>query len=185
MEPQEVEGVVRCQVRAFGDVVHTIYQTDGAHPLDLTEGVTLTASTNEPPGDLGHVDHIAVCLASGDLTPVVEQYTNALGFAVIFEERVQVGDQAMNSKVVQGGNGRLTLTLLEPDEDALPGQIDDFLKDHGDVGVQHVALETADIVAAVRRLKGVGVPFLTPLPAYYESVELSRTGSVSGRREGA
>ncbi len=41
-----------------------------------------------------------------------------------------MGAQAMDSKVVQSPTGRVTLTLIEPDTTADPGQIDDFLKSH-------------------------------------------------------
>jgi 4-hydroxymandelate synthase len=74
----------------------------------------------------------------------------------------------MESTVVQSRSGAVTLTLIEPDESAAPGQIDEFLKSHQGPGVQHVAFSTRDAVRAVRILGRRGVAFLTTPPAYYD-----------------
>jgi 4-hydroxyphenylpyruvate dioxygenase-like putative hemolysin len=135
-------------VRAFGDVIHTLVE----HQPGLPPGFAPLASTQTEPADIAliEIDHIAVCLGIGDLNPTVEYYENELGFREIFAERIVVGSQAMNSKVVQSPGRGITLTLIEPDASADPGQIDDFLKNHNGAGVQHLAFSTADAVRTVR-----------------------------------
>lgn len=76
------------------------------------------------------IDHFAVCLNTGDLGPTVDYYMRVLGFLDVFEEHIVVGAQAMDSKVVQSPSGSVTLTLIQPDASAQPGQIDEFLKGH-------------------------------------------------------
>jgi 4-hydroxymandelate synthase len=117
---------------------------------------------------LGTVDHLAVCLPTGDLDPAVEFYESVLGFRTVFEDHTVLGEQAMSSKVVQSPSGTVTIVLLEPDPAAAQlGQIDEFVKDHGGPGVQHVALTSDDIVAAVTALAERGIRFLDTPDTYY------------------
>lgn len=116
---------------------------------------------------------------------VVKCYQETLGFKEIFEERIVVGSQAMLSKVVQSCKGDITFTIIQPDPEADPGQIDEFLKNHGGAGVQHIAFSSHDAVGSVRALNRAGVDFLKTPGTYYQllaqRVELMRHGLESLR----
>ncbi|WP_282203506.1 VOC family protein [Kitasatospora fiedleri] len=131
----------------------------------------------ELPGDgaLLSLDHVAVVVPGGQLDGSVRWAVDGLGFREVFREYVEVGDQAMDSRVVQSPCGTVTFTLLEPDTSRASGQIDGFLTAHGGAGVQHLAYATESITAAVRELGGRGVAFLSTPGAYYEALE-SRLG---------
>ncbi|KOT56570.1 MULTISPECIES: 4-hydroxyphenylpyruvate dioxygenase [Streptomyces] len=172
---------VTATVSGFGDVVHTLVQRGPEEGPGLPVGFVATLQSRQPvPSEVGllELDHIAVCLNNGDLEGTVAYYRRALGFQEIFEEHIVVGAQAMDSKVVQSPTGRVTLTLIEPDTTADPGQIDDFLKSHQGAGVQHLAFSCDDAVHAVRTLTGRGVEFLSSPAAYYDllgaRIQLSR-----------
>jgi 4-hydroxymandelate synthase len=162
-------------IMGFGDVAHTFVQRTPAARLPWL---------NEAPGVQGTgagllaVDHFAVCVEADQLDSTVEFYESVLDFDMIFTERIIVGTQAMNSKVVQSRSGAVTLTIIEPDTSRDPGQIDGFLKNHGGAGVQHVAFVTEDIIDAVGSISATGVEFLRTPPTYYqllaERVELTR-----------
>ncbi|MEV5576826.1 4-hydroxyphenylpyruvate dioxygenase [Spirillospora sp. NPDC052269] len=162
---------VTATIGGFGDIAHTLVQrADGELPGLPVGFLPVLKARNERATDvgLGDIDHFAVCLNAGDLACTAEFYRRVLGFREIFQERIVVGAQAMESKVVQSGSGAVTLTLIEPDPDAHPGQIDDFLKSHHGPGVQHIAFSTPDAVRSVRILGGRGVDFLTTPAAYYD-----------------
>jgi 4-hydroxymandelate synthase len=176
--PAENSGRVTASIAGFGDVVHTFVEyRDGAAtlPPGFEAGAEVTAQAT---AGLREVDHFAVCLEAGQLDPTVDFYVEVLDFATIFEERIVVGSQAMLSKVVQSRSGAVTLTLIEPDVSCDPGQIDQFIKNHGGAGVQHVALTTDDIVRSVGTLVERDVEFLVTPGTYYEllaqRLELSR-----------
>jgi 4-hydroxymandelate synthase len=154
--------VVTATIGGFGDVVHTLVQSHEEPAAPDTTG------RNGRDGALLGIDHFAVCLNAGDLGPTVAFYERALGFRQIFEEHIVVGAQAMNSTVVQSASGSVTLTLIEPDRNADPGQIDDFLKEHHGAGVQHIAFNSEDAVRAVQALSRRGVEFLKTPPTYYD-----------------
>jgi 4-hydroxymandelate synthase len=184
------------RVPAFGDVIHTIVRRaagDAHGPAALPRGFVPVAPDASDEQDahrtriaesaqagigLLEIDHVAVCVSAGELDSTVGYYVQTLGFQEIFAEHISIGSQAMNSKVVQSPSGKVTLTLLEPDPTAQPGQIDDFIKEHGGAGVQHLAFATRDAVRTVRALSARGVAFLASPAAYYDL--LGRRMSVAG-----
>ncbi|MER5736536.1 MULTISPECIES: VOC family protein [unclassified Streptomyces] len=172
-------------LEAFGDVTHTFVSRPPGAPWSLP-GITPVPAADRAPGagatapprsHLLCVDHIAICLETGELDPTVEFYARTLGWRVVFEEDIHVGAQAMQSKVVQSPGGGVTLTLLQPMTGAVPGQIDDFLKKHGGSGVQHLAFAVPDVVDAVADLGTAGVRFLATPDSYYEDLEERLGGS--------
>lgn len=161
--PTPPGGPVR--VTAFGDVTHTF-----VHPDDLA--ARFEPVMQEPAADLlDVVDHVAVCVPADELAPTVAYYQQVLGFRQIFEEYIEVGEQAMNSQVVQSPSAGVTLTILAPDTTRMPGQIDEFLRSHDGAGVQHLALRTDDIATSVRTLGERGVRFLSTPGSYYDELE--------------
>jgi 4-hydroxymandelate synthase len=159
------EGLVRqAVVSGFGDVTHRLVERNGP----AWEGEPAKRRDDEL---LEALDHAAICLLPGELEAVVGFYRDAFGLVHTFDERIEVGGQAMVSKVIQNQTGTVTFTLLEPDPDREAGQIDQFLSAHGGPGVQHLALRTPDIVQAVRELSASGIEFLTAPAGYYRSLE--------------
>jgi len=152
-------------VSGFGDVVHRLVERHEPAGGPMPETAELTG------GDmLRTIDHVAVCLPPGHLRPVVRFYEEAFGFAQVFEERIELGEQTMDSVVVQDSGRQATFTLLEPGR-GCPGQISDFLRRHGGPGVQHLAFGTRDIASAVRDIASRGVSFLSTPDSYYDALE--------------
>ncbi|MFJ5680694.1 4-hydroxyphenylpyruvate dioxygenase [Streptomyces sp. NPDC093097] len=181
--PQASDGIVTASIMAFGDVVHTFVERAADLDERLLPGFTPVsadgaAGTREPAPGMRAVDHFAVCLEAGTLDSTVDFYERVLGFSMVFSERIVVGDQAMDSKVVQSASGAVTLTLIEPDLSREPGQIDAFIKNHDGAGVQHIAFAADDIVHAIGTMRGDGVAFLSTPQTYYtlltKRLELSR-----------
>ncbi|WP_033212878.1 4-hydroxyphenylpyruvate dioxygenase [Kitasatospora phosalacinea] len=126
----------------------------------------------EPAGGelLDALDHVAICVPAGQLAEAVLFCEAALGMHRIFGEYIAVGEQGMDSSVVQSPSGDVTFTLIEPDTGRRAGQIDTFLADHGGAGVQHLALRTDDIATAVRTARSHGVEFLSTPGTYYDGL---------------
>ncbi|MET8903213.1 4-hydroxyphenylpyruvate dioxygenase [Streptomyces sp. NPDC004538] len=172
--PTELKGdgtrVATASVSGFGDVVQRfVERTDPDGPfapgLLAEEHPGVTA-----PGLLRTVDHLAVCVPAGELDRTVRDYQSIFGFSQTFEERIIVGSQAMDSKVVQSESGKVTLTIIEPDTTREPGQIDAFVRAHDGAGVQHIAFLTEDIAEAVRDCTKRGVGFLSTPSRYYDAL---------------
>ena len=164
-------------VSGFGDVVHKLVERSGPGAEFAPGSIEMTAA---PPDDglVAVIDHVAACLPAGGLDTTVGFYHRVFGLDQIYDERIEVGGQAMLSKVVQDHSGTVTFTLIEPDRTREPGQIDEFLQAHGGAGVQHLALRTSDIAGAIRTMSGHGVEFLTAPPDYFASLQ-RRLGSLA------
>jgi len=171
--------LITATIRGFGDVDHTFVQrADGTDVRALPGFHPVPVGTGPSRYSLNEVDHFAVCVDGGTGDATVAFYENVLDFELIFVERIEVGTQAMTTKVVQSRSGSVTFTLIEPDVTRDPGHIDGFLKDHDGAGVQHIAFSTDNIVEAVSAVQHNGVEFLGTPDMYYrllpERVELAR-----------
>lgn len=163
--------VVVATVAAVNDLVHSFVERE-------TPGGPFLPGRFEPvpggpppdPGLLTSVDHVALCLRPGSLGPIVRFYEHALGLHAFYEEYIEVGGQAMDSKAVHDDSGRVTFTLVEPGPRGHRGQLDDFLDRFDGPGVQHVAFGTPDIVGTARSLRGSGVDLLPTAAEYYEGL---------------
>ena len=170
--------VVTATVSGFGDVVHRLVERHGSD-REFLPGAMEMLDVPPPTGPdlLQTIDHAAVCVPDGLLDSTARHYQKAFGFKLIFEEYIAVGEQGMFSQVVQSPSGGVTLTLIQPDLSRSPGQIDDFLAWHDGPGVQHLALGSTDIVAAVDAMAERGVGFAFTPAGYYGSLD-ARLGPV-------
>jgi 4-hydroxymandelate synthase len=168
--------VTFASVAAFGDVEQRFTSREPAG-ASFAPGVIEEVPGAPSGGLFTAVDHLAVCVPAGELNETVRRYQEIFDFDQTFQERIIVGSQAMDSKVVQSASGKVTLTIIEPDTTRARGQIDQFVSSHGGAGVQHMALLTKDITVAVRTSAQNGVRFLTTPPSYYEALP-ARLGSV-------
>ncbi|GLX99198.1 4-hydroxyphenylpyruvate dioxygenase [Herbidospora sp. NBRC 101105] len=181
LSPPETSGppgarVVFASVSGFGDVAYRLVsreQPGGAFAAFVDE----SGCGRSGMGLFSAVDHFAICVPGGTMADVVDYHQRVFGLGETYAERIVVGTQAMESTVVQSASGRLTLTILEPDGNLEPGQIDAFVKAHGGAGVQHVAFLTEDIATAVRTSAERGVTFL-PTPGGYYDMLPGRLGPV-------
>ena len=111
-----------------------------------------------------------MCVEPGTIHDTARFYADVLDFDLTLSEVIEAGDQAMFIEVVQSPSRAVTLTLIEADVSREAGHLDDFLKDHGGTGVQHMALTTTDILESVSRIGSRGIEFLTTPGTYYDAL---------------
>jgi 4-hydroxymandelate synthase len=163
--------VTTAEVIGFADITHRLVERSGPRTEFLPGVFRMSEVDGAGDGDLLRViDHFAVCVPEGQLETTVRHYEEVFGFAQIFEEYIEVGEQGMSSKVVQSPSKLITLTLIEPDTTRQRGQIDDFLAWHGGAGVQHIAFTTDGITSTVGALAARGVRFANTPSSYYDAL---------------
>jgi 4-hydroxymandelate synthase len=166
-------------VSAFGTVRHTLLpSTAGDRPPDRPWRPAETGPAATRPGHILELDHIAVCLAAGELKGCADLYATGFGMDRYSSEYIEVGTQAMDSIVSRNPRGTVTFTFLEPDPSRSAGQIDAFLASNGGPGVQHLAFLVDGIVSSIRDLGARGVEFLSTPGAYYRELE-ARLGAMT------
>jgi len=162
--------VITAEVQGFGDVVYRLVERHGPDTQFQPGAIEMVPGAAAGADDdlLRLIDHAAVCVPAGELDATISFHEQVFGFSVTFQEYIELGDQGMESKVVQSPSGGVTFTVIQPDLTRQAGQIDDFLAWHDGAGVQHVAFLTKDIVHAVRTFTGRGVEFAMTPSSYYD-----------------
>jgi 4-hydroxyphenylpyruvate dioxygenase len=93
------------------------------------------------------------------------------------DDDVSTEYSALMSKVMQDGSGKVKFPINEPAPGKRKSQVEEYLDYYGGPGVQHLALETDDIIGAVGALQANGIEFLRVPVAYYDSLE-ARVGPI-------
>jgi 4-hydroxyphenylpyruvate dioxygenase len=127
------------------------------------------------------IDHCVGNVELGHMDEWVSFYRRVMGFTNMKEfvgDDIATEYSALMSKVVADGSRKVKFPINEPAPGKRASQIDEFLKYYGGPGVQHIALATDDIVAAVRSMRAAGVDFLDT-PASYDAA-----GRLGGRDPG-
>jgi 4-hydroxyphenylpyruvate dioxygenase len=171
-------------IAAYGDTTHTFVNRDsyrgvfapGFQPMDPER---YSERTFHPVG-LKAIDHVVGNVELGQMNTWVRYYERVLGFSqlVSFDDKdISTEYTALMSKVVQGGQGRIKFPLNEPAEGRKKSQIEEYIEFYGGPGVQHIALQTDDIIATVRALRANDCSFLRVPDAYYETLP-QRVGEI-------
>lgn len=167
--PVARDGIVTAAILGFGDVTHTFVQRPAGSTAYDSHGLVTVPGIGTGTG-LAEVDHFAVVVEPGRIDETVEYYQRTLGCDLTLAEKIEAGNQAMFIKVVQSKSRTFTLTLIEADVSQEAGHVDDFLKDHGGPGVQHMAFSTPEILDTVSQLRERGVELLPAPDAYYTAL---------------
>ena len=100
-------------------------------------------------------------------------YNKVMGFTNMKEfvgDDIATEYSALMSKVVADGTLKVKFPINEPAIAKKKSQIDEYLEFYGGAGVQHIALNTNDIVETVRTMRASGVRFLDTPDSYYDTL---------------
>jgi 4-hydroxyphenylpyruvate dioxygenase len=167
---RDESGSVRlAAMHAYGDTIHTFINRD-----DFAGHFMPGFRRLHQPGvstGLEDLDHCVGNVELGEMNVWVKFYEQVLGFTqlISFDDKdISTEYTALMSKVMSNGNGRVKFPINEPAEGKKKSQIDEYLEFYGGAGVQHIALNTSDIVTTVTELKRRGLEFLGVPDTYYE-----------------
>ncbi|MEA2827307.1 MAG: 4-hydroxyphenylpyruvate dioxygenase [Actinomycetota bacterium] len=170
-------GLLRsASIAIYGETRHTFVDRS-AYRGPYLPGYSTERLPPEPAGlavGLGHVDHVVGNVELGSLERWVAFYQSVLGFERLrhFDDsQISTEYSALMSTVVWDGS-KVVLPLNEPAQGRRKSQIQEYLETYRGPGVQHIALHTDDIVAAVAALRSRGVRFLEAPATYYEDVRV-------------
>lgn len=122
------------------------------------------------------IDHVVGNVWNMDKT--IGNIKKALGlhtFAKFTKEQIQTPYTSLNSEVLSSNNERVLFPINEPAPGKKESQITEYLKAYNGPGVQHIALKTSNILAAVKAIKersDVGFEFIPTPKTYYQGPEV-------------
>ncbi|KAJ1093167.1 hypothetical protein NDU88_006274 [Pleurodeles waltl] len=162
-------------VQTYGDTTHTLVEMmdykglflPGYQPPLFKD--PLLASL--PSGKLNYLDHVVGNQPDNEMVPVVEWYQKNLlfhRFWSVDDKQMHTEFSALRSIVVANFEETIRMPINEPAIGKRKSQIQEFVDYYGGPGVQHIALNTSDIIASIRNLKERGMEFMSVPPTYYQ-----------------
>ena len=185
MEPQTLRdefGEVRvAAIATYGETIHTFVER-GSYRGAFLPGFVRTEDEDRVARPVGllSIDHIVGNVRQGEMNQWVEFYERVMGFRLFqtFDDKdISTEYSALMSKVLAHGNERIKFPINEPAPGRRKSQIEEYLDYYHGPGVQHIALETNDILDTVSRLQNQGVDFLSVPTTYYEDLT-ARVGKI-------
>ena len=174
VEEDEHGKVVLAAIATYGDTRHTLVERAN-YSGPYLPGYVAAEPVVTPPRRpyFTAVDHCVGNVELGRMNEWVEFYHRVMGFTNMKEfvgDDIATEYSALMSKVVADGSRKVKFPINEPAAGKKKSQIDEYLEFYGGPGVQHIALTTDDIVAAVRHMQAAGVSFLPTPDSYYDAL---------------
>lgn len=131
------------------------------------EGAEEARARNEV--GLTYLDHLTHNVHRGRMSYWAEFYERIFNFREIRYFDIEGKQTGLLSKAMTSPCGKIRIPLNESQDDK--SQIEEFLKDYGGEGIQHLAFGTTDIFHAVETMRDRGVVFQDTPDTYYEQLD--------------
>jgi 4-hydroxyphenylpyruvate dioxygenase len=169
-------------VATYGEVVHTFVnrsEYEGAY----LPGYVGQPSVNGAASGVGllAIDHVVGNVELGRMDVWVDFYERVFGMTNIIhfgDDQIQTEYSALMSKVMASGNGKIKFPINEPAEGKRKSQIEEYVEFNHGPGVQHIALQSKNIVETVEAMQNRGMRFLDTPETYYDEVQ-GRVGAIN------
>lgn len=119
------------------------------------------------------VDHIVGNVRENEMNHWADYFNKAVGFETLLEfgpGDITTKYSALLSKVVRSKNDVIKNPINEPYEGVKKSQIEEFLDEYRGSGIQHIAIATPDIIAAISAMRENGIDFLRVPDRYYDNL---------------
>ena len=182
IEPHDLQddnGVVRhAAIATYGDTVHSLLSYVN-YEGPFLPGFEAAAAPGRDAGLL-RIDHVVGNVELGKMNEWADFYARVCGFHryINFDDKdISTEYSALMSIVMSDDSHSVNFPINEPAEGRRRSQIQEYLDYNGGPGVQHVALQTRDILSTVAKLRENGLEFLDVPEAYYDALP-SRVGDI-------
>nr|ACQ58428.1 4-hydroxyphenylpyruvate dioxygenase [Anoplopoma fimbria] len=176
---QDSQGRVKyAVVQTYGDTTHTLIEY-----LSPYKGLFLPGYKEPlfrdpllaklPPGGLNFIDHMVGNQPDDQMVPISDWYQNCLlfhRFWSIDDKQIHTQYSSLRSIVVTNYEETIKMPINEPARGKKISQIQEYVDYNGGPGVQHIALNTSNIIQAVVNLRARGMEFLAAPDMYYNSL---------------
>ncbi|KAM9329612.1 4-hydroxyphenylpyruvate dioxygenase [Gastrophryne carolinensis] len=164
-------------IQTYGDTTHTLVEKldyrgiflPGFHPPLFVDPLL----PKLPSCKLNFIDHVVGNQPDNQMVPVADWYQNTLlfhRFWSVDDKQLHTDFSALRSIVVANFEETIRMPINEPAPGKRKSQIQEFIEYYGGPGVQHIALNTSDIIAAITNLKDRGMEFMSVPSTYYQSL---------------
>lgn len=179
-EADEHGTVVFATIATYGDTEHTFVQRAGYVKGSFLPGYKVPESRDPlsallGPTKLNFIDHIVGNQPDNEMVSACDFYEKCLGFHRFWsvdDSQMHTEYSALRSIVMASYDEKIKMPINEPAVGKKKSQIQEYVDYWGGAGVQHIALNTDDVLTAVKNLRSRGVEFLTIPDTYYTNLSL-------------
>ncbi|MBM0741391.1 4-hydroxyphenylpyruvate dioxygenase [Phormidium sp. CLA17] len=190
-QEQQAAGILKwAEIQAWGSLTHTFIERCGITSLlpQLTSSASLhsvqvdpaqsftvkneteaNSSSDTSPIQFLSIDHIVLNVAKGELDAAVSWYERVLGLQPNQKFAIQTEYSGLCSQVMRHPLGNVQIPINEPS--STNSQIQEFLTVNRGAGIQHIALETVDLIDAIAQLRQAGLPLISIPSTYYTQLQ--------------
>ncbi|XP_063967631.1 4-hydroxyphenylpyruvate dioxygenase-like [Lytechinus pictus] len=176
-ESDENGTVTFAQIQTYGETIHTFLERKGYSGLFLPGykkplySDPLLASL--PAAKLAFIDHIVGNQPDNEMVSIADWYEKNLMFHRFWsvdDSQIHTQYSALRSIVVTNYEETIKMPINEPADGKRKSQIQEYVDYYGTAGVQHVALNTPNIIDTISALKARGMQFLSIPDSYYKNL---------------
>ncbi|KAF7988967.1 hypothetical protein HCN44_007277 [Aphidius gifuensis] len=174
-EEKDDFGVVKmATVQTFGDTLHTFIDRSKYRGKFLPGYIDANADsiTNLLPRvGLNFIDHCVGNQPDKKMESVAKWYEECLQFHRFWsvdDTQLHTEFSALRSIVMTNYEETIKIPINEPAKGKKKSQIQEYVEYYGGPGIQHIALNTDNIILAVENLKNRGTEFLYVPDSYYD-----------------
>jgi len=171
--------VVTAEIKYAGDTVFRFVDRKN-YRGPFAPGFRAINAQGAPSVGLAAVDHVVTNVYLGEMNFWVKWYEEVMGFRNLMafsDKDISTEYSALMSKVMENGTGKCKFPINEPAEGKKKSQIEEYLEYYRGPGVQHIAMNSADICKTVRQLRERDVDFLRVPDTYYDYI-IERVGKI-------
>uniref|UniRef100_A0A7N5ZSV6 4-hydroxyphenylpyruvate dioxygenase n=1 Tax=Anabas testudineus TaxID=64144 RepID=A0A7N5ZSV6_ANATE len=142
---------------------------------------------SSPPAGLNFIDHIVGNQPDDQMVPVSDWYQKCLMFHrfwSIDDKQIHTQYSALRSIVVTNYEETIKMPINEPAMGKKKSQIQEYVDYNGGPGVQHIALNTSNIIQTIVNLRARGMEFLSAPDTYYKTLrEKLKTAKITVKED--
>ena len=127
-----------------------------------------------PPVHLNFIDHCVANQPDLEMEAAAEWYEKNLQFHRFWsvdDKQIHTEYSALRSIVMTNYDETVKIPINEPAKAKKRSQIEEYVEYNDGPGIQHIALNTSDIIQAITHLRARGMQFLSIPDSYYEMLE--------------
>ncbi|KAF1378874.1 hypothetical protein PFLUV_G00195030 [Perca fluviatilis] len=190
---QDSQGRVKYAViQTYGDTTHTLIEYLSPYKGLFLPGYNKPLFRDPllatlPPGGLNFIDHVVGNQPDDQMVPVSDWYLKCMMFHrfwSIDDKQIHTEYSSLRSIVVTNYEETIKMPINEPAMGKKISQIQEYVDYNGGPGVQHIALNTSNIIQAVVNLRARGMEFLSAPDLYYDTLRRNlRTAKIKVKED--
>jgi 4-hydroxyphenylpyruvate dioxygenase len=172
--------VVTAAIQTYGDTIHTFIERKNYSGIFLPGYQIYQSRLATKSTGLNFIDHFVGNQPQDQMMVIAEWYEKVLSFHRFWtadDKDIATEYSALRSIVMANENERIKMPINRPAAGLKKSQIEEFVEFYSGPGVQHIALDTKNIIQTVSQLRANGVEFLETPSTYYEELR-ERVGDI-------